>query len=247
MTLPTTPIKAAAAAAAAIALTLTLGACGSKEETADGGLSTAASATIVPGGGTTQDNDGTDGDNADGAAEDDANKDAAGGEGDAAGGGSTGGNGTNPAAAGGGVQSIPNPFGDGPIEVRTYEPISDGRKGTDADRREMEEVVRQMTNPPSFPKWTRTILDNSCEAVRGPALEEMQRQGLTLEMVEQLATAQEQQDGPIEIAQSDVKVSDVRVDGDRASASVTINNTEGEKTQVQLFAKEDGKWKVCTA
>ncbi len=247
MTLPTTPIKAAAATAAAIALTLTLGACGSKEETADGGLSTAASATIVPGGGNNDENKDADGDKADGAAEDEATKDADGGEDATANGGSASRNGTNPAAAGGGVQSIPNPFGDGPIEVRTYEPIPDGRTGTDADRREMEEVVRQVTNPESFPKWTRTILDNSCEAVRRPAMEEMQRQGLTLEMVEKLATAQEQQDGPIEIAQSDVKVSDVRVDGDRASASVTINNTEGEKTQVQLFSKEDGKWKVCTA
>ena len=74
-------------------------------------------------------------------------------------------------------------------------------------------------------------------------MQQFESQGLTLDMVEQIMR---QQGEGIEVPRSEVSLSDVRVDGDRASATVTSNTPSGPTSQVQLFAKEDGRWKVCT-
>lgn len=237
-------MKATAAAITACAMTFALSACGSDQETSAGGLSTAATApgaadaagdqTVVD---APEADDAAEGDKADApAGNDKAKKDGEKSGGDKK---RDGNNNSGDAA----VPTIANPFGDGEIEARTYEPIADGQAGSEADRREMEDVVRAVTNPDSFATWTRTILDNSCAAVREPALEEFERQGLTLDMVEQIMAAQGES---LDMPKTDVTVSDVRVNGNRASATVTTSNSGGEATQVQLFAKEGGKWKVCT-
>ena len=254
MTLTTTSKKAAAASLTALALALSLSACGEKEDTASGGLSTAATA---PGAATA---DVAAGETTDAvaseetaAAEDTAKaeetkaKESKAQKSSAAKTTSKApANNQNPgAAAGGAVPTIANPFENGQVEIPTYEPITTGKDGSEADRKQMEDVVRKVTNPDSFATWTRTILDNSCAAVRQPALEEFERQGLTLDMVEQMMRAQEAQGGTINIPKTDVKVTDVRIDGNRASATVSTSNSEGNASQVQLFAKEDGRWKVC--
>ncbi|QYH19512.1 hypothetical protein JKI95_10765 [Corynebacterium aquatimens] len=255
MTLTTTSKKAAAASLTALALALSLSACGEKEDTASGGLSTAATApgaatADVAAGETTdavaaeetaaaedtakaeESKDGKESKEPKSSAAKTTSKAPA--------------NNQNPgAAAGGAVPTIANPFENGQVEIPTYEPITTGKEGSEADRKQMEDVVRKVTNPDSFATWTRTILDNSCAAVRQPALEEFERQGLTLDMVEQMMRAQEAQGGTINIPKTDVKVTDVRIDGNRASATVSTSNSEGNASQVQLFAKEDGRWKVC--
>lgn len=241
MTLTTTSMKAAAATVTAFALTLSLSACGDQQDTASGGLSTAATA---PGNATA---DAAAGDTSE-AVESDATEAAASDKEKAdkkdkkepsASSSAKAKESTkaNPAPAGGAaVPTIANPFENGQIEVPTYQPIANGQAGSEADRKQMEDVVRKVTNPESFSTWTRTILDNSCAAVREPALEEFERQGLTLDMVEQMMRAQEAQGGTINIPKTDVKVTDVRIDGNHASATVSTSNSEGDASQVQLFS-----------
>lgn len=234
--------KSVAGATAAVALSLTLVSCGSDAETTGGGLSTAAtasgeatvadaardgatSAPAEPSAPVEQGDEPKDGEKpADNAAAPAPNAP----EGDQA------------------IPTIMNPLEEG-FEVPTYQPVSGGRAGTAAEQREIEDVVRKVTNPESFAKWTRVILDNSCAAVREPALEEFEKQGLTLDMVEQIMAAQEQQGSAIEMPETEVSVADVRVNGDRASATVTSKAAGNTSENVQLFAKEDGRWKVCNS
>ena len=236
MTLPFASKKSVAVAAAAVVMSCTLTACGSDSETtAGGGLSTAATAQ--------------------GAANEAGENTVA--EEPSAEGGESKASESKPTTSAekknnGGEkkdegrqedQAIPtliNPLEDG-LESPEFEPLAGGREGTEAERKEMEEVVTKISNPESFAKWTRVILDNSCADVREPAMEQFESQGLTLEMVEQ----QEAQGGAFDIPRSEITVSDVRVDGDRASATVHSKSNAGENESVQLFAKEDGKWKVC--
>lgn len=234
MTLPTMT-KKAVTAASAVALTFTLTACGGGNETSGGGLSTAASAPGATVAEAPSEVEAPDGEPSTSKKPEEGKEttnnqqrqDNPGQQQDVA------------------LPTIINPLEEG-FEAPTYEPIADGREGTEAERREMEEVVYKVTNPESFATWTRTILDNSCAALREPAMEEFERQGLTLDMVEQLMKTQEAQGATIDMPATKVSVSDVRVSGDRASASVTSENSSGTATNVQLFAKEDGRWKLCT-
>lgn len=140
--------------------------------------------------------------------------------------------------------TLANPFENGMPE-NTNQPIEGGEEGSDEDARQMEETGRAVLNPESFSGWTRTILDNSCKAVAEPMMEELERQGLTLEQVEEAGRVAEQQGQALEIPQSEVSISDVRVDGNRASANLTAKNDNGEETHVMIFEKEDGRWKLC--
>ena len=247
MTLPITSKKSVAAAVAAFALSSTLVACGAENDTATsgGGLSTAATA---PGAATVAEGTSVNGEPAEEGSD---SGDSSGAKPTTNGADKKNGNDTQQNRGNGAnaeedvaVPTLINPLEDG-LEAPTYEPLANGREGTDAERREMEEVVNKITNPESFAKWTRVILDNSCAEVRDPALEEFERQGLTLDMVEQIMAQQEAQGGSFDIPKSQISVSDVRVDGDRASATVHSKSSAGENESVQLFAKEDGKWKVC--
>lgn len=246
MRLSTTPKRAAAATLTACTLAVAVSACSSNDESQSGGLSTAATAPGEASNGASAAGQATGDAGASNASEpkgtDTAsaakttaknkndNKDNKGG-------------GDNKNANGTEVPTLVNPFAEGDLQVPTYEPISGGKEGTEEDRRQMEETVRAITNPDSFATWTRTILDNSCAAVRDPALKQFEDQGLTVDMVEQIM---EQQGQGVDIPKTDVSLSDVRVDGDRASATVTSTTSGGTASQVQLFAKEDGRWKVCS-
>lgn len=227
------PTKASkAAAAAVVALALPLAACGSGEETTGGGLSTAASA---PTGSVETATTVEQADDAKTSEEAAPSESKAKSEDKAS---------TNAEAAGS-VPTIANPFENGDFAVPTFEPIEGGKEGSDADRKQMEETVRAVTNPESFEKWTRVIIDNSCKKVTEPAIAEMERQGISLESIEQAARMQEQAGQSLEIPKTDVSVSDVRVDGNRASATVKTKNDSSEETQTQIFEKEDGRWKLC--
>ena len=228
MRISTTGSKVAAAAVVALAMSLT--ACGSDDETAGGGLSTAASAPNSAA---------SEKDKAENSAKEEPKKDEKGEKK------SDDKKQTEAQGEPGAIPTIANPFEDGEFAVPTSEPIEGGKEGTEEQRKEMEEVVRKVTNPESFEKWTRVILDNSCKKITEPALEEMERQGVSLEVIEQAARMQEEAGQAIEIPKTEISLSGVRVDGNHASATVKSNNSEGEKTQTQLFTHEDGRWKLC--
>lgn len=238
--------KTVAACATAFALVLPLAACGSSEDAASGGLSTAAEA---PGQADSAsqvdaDNDGTpDAEDADTGADkaDDAKKPAGNKSGDDK---KPSGNNAQGGQAQGEAPTIANPFENGMPE-NTNQPIEGGQEGSAEDRKQMEETARAVLNPPSFAGWTRTILENSCSAVVDPMMDELNRQGLTLEQVEEAGRLAEAQGQGLDVPRSEVSISDVRVDGNRASASLTVRSDGNEQTETMIYEKEDGRWKLC--
>ena len=224
----------------ALALVLPLAACGSDKETTSSGLSTAAEAPdeaeSVDGAAKESEENSGDKDNADKEKNTDGKKEQKSEKKDGESGESGG---------AGEVPTIANPFADGQYEQVTHEPIAGGQEASQADIDEMTKVVEAVSNPESLASWTRVILDNSCKAVTDPAMEELERQGMTLEAVEEAARMQEEAGMGIDLPRSEISLADVRVDGDRASASVTARNDSGEDTQTQLFQREDGRWKLC--
>lgn len=228
-----------AAGMAAAVLVLPLSACGSSDEGESGGLSTAAEAAPAD-----TEVDATASEKSDNK-DDKENKNDADNKADK--------EKDNKSSSkkqeqqGGGNEEAPtlaNPFENGMPE-NTNKPIEGGQEGSEEDARQMEETGRAVLNPDSFAGWTRTILDNSCKAVADPMMEELERQGLTLEQVEEAGRVAEQQGQALEIPHSEVSISDVRVDGNRASANLTAKNDSGEETHVMIFEKEDGRWKLC--
>ncbi len=226
----------------ALALVLPLAACGSDKETTSSGLSTAAEAPdeaeSVDGAAKESEENSDDKDNADKEKEKD--KDAKDGKDE-----NKSEKKDSESGDAGEVPTIANPFADGQYEQVTHEPIAGGQEASQADIDEMTKVVEAVSNPESLASWTRVILDNSCKAVTDPAMEELERQGMTLEAVEEAARMQEEAGMGIDLPRSEISLADVRVDGDRASASVTARNDSGEDTQTQLFQREDGRWKLC--
>lgn len=140
--------------------------------------------------------------------------------------------------------TLANPFENGMPE-NTNEPLANGEAGSEDDRREMEDTARAVLNPGSFADWTPTILENSCKAVTEPMLEELERQGMSLEQVQEASRLAEEQGQGIELPETEVSLDDVRIDGDRASASLTAKSEHGEETSTMIFQKEDGRWKLC--
>lgn len=241
--------KTTAVCASALALVLPLTACGSSDDAASGGLSTAAEA---PGSAETSAVDGASSETADVASETTTPE------------GSTATETTrvtsknnekkndkttakkeNQAAGNQGeAPTIANPFENG-MPKNTNQPLASGKEGSEADRKQMEETARAVLNPPSFAEWTSTILDNSCKAVVDPMMDELNRQGLTLEQVEEAGRLAESQGQAIDLPRTEVRIDDVRVDGNRASASLTAKSDSGEQTETMIFEKEDGRWKLC--
>ncbi|WP_291313048.1 hypothetical protein [Corynebacterium sp. UBA2622] len=228
MTPSTRPARAPRmfAAAAVAVFSCGLGACGAGDEDSSGGLSTAAGA---PG----------------------ATSAAHGGGAGAAGqGGATAaqdGKQTGDAAPGGGsdaaAPSLANPLGN-PNSGSTFRPLDKGNPASAADREEMQRTVYDSMNPGSYDKWTRVLLENSCHKVADSVQAEMDRMGMNIDQVEQAARLQQSGQG-IEMPRTEVSLDDVRVDGNRASASVTATSTNGTKTQTEIFEREDGRWKLC--
>ena len=126
----------------------------------------------------------------------------------------------------------------------TLAPLEGGTPASDADREEMQRTAHASMNPGSYDKWTRALMDNSCRRVTEPIEAEMARMGMTIDQVEQAARMQ-QQAGAIDLPPTEVSLDDVRIDGNRASASVTATNTNGTETRTEIFEREDGRWKLC--
>ena len=244
--------QSVALTAAALALVAPLTACGSDDDDTSGGLSTATEATTSASAANASteesadgaDNDGADNDGADNtekstATETTTKRAAKDGKSEAAGtdGGAQSGNDGQPA-------TLANPFENG-VPQNTNQPLPSGTAGSDEDRKQMEATARAVLNPGSLANWTPTILDNSCKAVSDQMMQELERQGLSLQQVEEASRVAEQQGQGLDMYETDVSISDVRIDGNRASASLTARSEKGEETSTMIFQKEDGRWKLC--
>lgn len=240
--------QSVALTAVALALVAPLTACGSDDEGSSGGLSTAAEAPASASVANTSTEESADGadkaDNADDTEESTATetttkraaKDGAS-EGAGTDGAAQSGNGGQPA-------TLANPFENG-VPQNTNQPLPSGTAGSDEDRKQMEATARAVLNPGSWANWASAILDNSCKAVSDQMMQELERQRLTLQQVEEASRLAEQQGQGLDMYETDVSISDVRVDGNRASASLTARSEKGEETSTMIFQKEDGRWKLC--
>lgn len=239
--------QSVALTAAALALVAPLTACGSDDDDTSGGLSTATEATTsasAANASTEESADGADNDGADNtekstATETTTKRAAKDGKSEAAGtdGGAQSGN-------DGQTATLANPFENG-VPQNTNQPLPSGTAGSDEDRKQMEATARAVLNPGSLANWTPTILDNSCKAVSDQMMQELERQGLSLQQVEEASRVAEQQGQGLDMYETDVSISDVRIDGNRASASLTARSEKGEETSTMIFQKEDGRWKLC--
>lgn len=240
--------QSVALTAAALALVAPLTACGSDDDDdTSGGLSTATEATTsasAANASTEESADGADNEGADNtekstATETTTKRAAKDGKSEAAGtdGGAQSGNDGQPA-------TLANPFENG-VPQNTNQPLPSGTAGSDEDRKQMEATARAVLNPGSLANWTPTILDNSCKAVSDQMMQELERQGLSLQQVEEASRVAEQQGQGLDMYETDVSISDVRIDGNRASASLTARSEKGEETSTMIFQKEDGRWKLC--
>lgn len=141
--------------------------------------------------------------------------------------------------------TLANPFNDPNFTPPTQQPLASGGQGSEEDRVQMEQTMHAALNPPSPEKWTRVLLENSCAKVTQPVQEEMNRSGYTLDQIEQAARLQAEAGQGVALPQSTVTLTDVRVDGNRASATATVTNSNGTEAQTQIFEREDGRWKLC--
>ena len=239
--------RATAIITVACAASLTLTGCGnSEEETGSSGLSTQAQAPMETSTGTTPDT--TDNETESESATEGGDSESAG-ENDSGSNRGTPDRGRNDAAdqRGGQVgnqERRPAPA----AEPGDFTPLESNDTGTDEDREQMTQAMNAVLNPPSFSAWTRTLIDNSCSEVADEARSQLEQSGFSLEQVEEAAREQESRGNAITVPASRVTLTDVRVDGDRASATARVSTDGAEDTEaVQRFAREDGRWKVCNA
>lgn len=93
-------------------------------------------------------------------------------------------------------------------------------------------------------------MDNSCKKVVDQTNQELASRGTSLEQTEhemqQAVDAAKAAGRPVPpVPKTDAKLSDVRVDGDIASATVTVTANGQTESGVQRFQREGGQWKVC--
>ncbi|GAB3699683.1 hypothetical protein [Corynebacterium nasicanis] len=121
------------------------------------------------------------------------------------------------------------------------EPVQGGHTANAAEQAEIEHLVRGIYEVETFHQMLRYIPENTCHeavAAQGGA-QAMDLNGVPdsrLADMPQYATANPH-------IQS---VTDVRVDGNRASAVVTAVSAGQTETRTQRYLHEDGRWKFCT-
>lgn len=242
MTLTIAPKKAIAAVV--LVAPLTLAACGSnEEENAASGLATETNVvTVAPDAGKASEEkkDDKEKDKKDEAAKkDQKSADQA--------------NPDDPQAQGvpnEGAAGVVNPFEDGTLPTAEVKPVEGGQAASEADIKAMTDTMNKIYNPKDLVSWSRVIMDNSCKKVVDQTNQKLASEGTSLDQTEremqQAIDAAKAAGRPIPpVPQTQAQLSDVRVNGDTASANVTVNSNGQTESGVQRFQREGNQWKVC--
>lgn len=149
-----------------------------------------------------------------------------------------------------GAAGVVNPFEDSPIPTVEAKPVEGGQAASDADIKAMSDTMNRIYNPGDLVSWSRVIMDNSCKKVVDQTNQELASRGTSLEQTEkemqQAIDAAKAAGRPLPpVPQTEAQLSDVRVKGDTASATVTVNTNGQTESGVQRFQREGGQWKVC--
>ncbi len=120
------------------------------------------------------------------------------------------------------------------------EPVTGGHAASEADRGEIEQLVRGIYEVETFHQFLRYVPENTCNEVvaaqGGPqALDLAGIPDQPLHQWDVYAAAQPH------IA----SVDDIRVEGAHASAAVTAVSAGQSETRTQRYLHEDGRWKFC--
>ena len=149
-----------------------------------------------------------------------------------------------------GAAGVVNPFEDGTIPTVEAKPVENGKEASPEDIKGMTDTMNKIYNPKDFVSWSRVIMDNSCKKVVDQTNQELASRGTSLEQTEremqQAVDAAKAAGRPFPpVPQTSAELSDVRVDGDTASATVTVNSDGQVESGVQRFQREGNQWKVC--
>lgn len=153
---------------------------------------------------------------------------------------SEGGNYHAPSPGAGGAGQGEDPFGGQSVEIRKLDPI-EGGPASDADAQAIKGLVNGIYDETSFHGFMLYIPTRSCQRVidehGGRAAIDRQVEGIPDMPMSELA-------GWGEAGVSTVE--DIRVNGNQASASVTVVGADGTvDTSVMRFQREGGNWTFC--
>ena len=168
--------------------------------------------------------------------------------------------------AGEGPDQLANPLNNGEdpfAGAKDIKPIEGGQNANDADKQAIEQLVRGQHEIDNVKEYFNYMPQHACQAVRD---EQSQEFGQYQQYVDSLpnqsfaeyANTMRQQGGgntevekfasQLESIPQSTKlqsVNDVVVNGDDASATVSVSNSEGTETSTVRFRRENGNWTFC--
>ena len=165
-----------------------------------------------------------------------------------------------------GPDQMANPLNNGEdpfAGAKDIKPIEGGQDANDADKQAIEQLVRGQHEIDNVKEYFNYMPQHACQAVReGQAKEFGQSQqyvdSLPNESFAEYANSMRQQgggNGEVEKFASQLEsipqstklqsVNDIVVNGDDASATVSVSNSEGTETSTVRFRRENGNWTFC--
>lgn len=165
-----------------------------------------------------------------------------------------------------GPDQMANPLNNGEdpfAGAKDIKPIEGGQDANDADKQAIEQLVRGQHEIDNVKEYFNYMPQHACQAVReGQAKEFGQYQqyvdSLPNQSFAEYANTMRQQgegNGEVEKFASQLEsipqstklqsVNDIVVNGDDASATVSVSNSEGNETSTVRFRRENGNWTFC--
>ena len=169
-------------------------------------------------------------------------------------------------AAGEGPDELANPLNNGEdpfAGAKDIKPIEGGQDANDGDKQAIEQLVRGQHEIDNVKEYFNYMPQHACQAVReGQSKEFGQYQqyvdSLPNQSFAEYANTMRQQgggNGEVEKFASQLEsipqstklqsVNDIVVNGDDASATVSVSNSEGNETSTVRFRRENGNWTFC--
>lgn len=169
-------------------------------------------------------------------------------------------------AAGEGPDELANPLNNGEdpfAGAKDIKPIEGGQDANDGDKQAIEQLVRGQHEIDNVKEYFNYMPQHACQAVReGQSQEFSQYQqyvdSLPNQSFAEYANTMRQQGGgngevekfanQLESIPQSTKlqsVNDIVVNGDDASATVSVSNSEGNETSTVRFRRENGNWTFC--
>ena len=141
------------------------------------------------------------------------------------------------------MPTLANPLEDNPPTVVPLPPVENGQAANEQVKAELTELVGGIYKQRDMRSFTRYIPEHSCKQL----LDQQETDLRNVDYDQLPQTPIEQVMGP-EWAQIGLQSLDnVQVNGDDASADVTVNSPQGPDTSTMRFHHEGGRWTFCTA